>query len=278
MRKMLRAVFAFLIFLTPAQALDLPRDYVRGTTGQFTQGGLVVLALTKGTKATLNGEALAVVNGHTLIGFGRDAKLSQSLQFERQGKSVTVPIKLKKRAYDIQRIDGLPPAMVNPPEEALPRIIRGGKLKRAARAIDSRRADFTEDFIWPVKGRISGVYGSQRFYNGEPRRPHFGIDIAAPRGTEVIAPAPGRVTLAEPDMYFEGGLIFIDHGLKLTSAYMHLDTLRVKPGDEVRTGDVIATVGSTGRSTGPHLDWRMFWRGQRIDPALVVTGALEPLQ
>ena len=275
---MLRPVFAFLIFLTPSQALDLPRDYVRGTTGQFTQGGLVVLALTKGTKATLNGEALAVVNNHTLIGFGRDAKLSQSLHFERQGKSVTVPIRLKKRAYNIQRIDGLPPAMVNPPEEALPRIIRGGKLKRAARAIDSRRSDFTEDFIWPVKGRISGVYGSQRFYNGEPRRPHFGIDIAAPRGTEVVAPAPGKVTLAEPDMYFEGGLIFIDHGLKLTSAYMHLDTLRVKPGDEVRTGDVIATVGSTGRSTGPHLDWRMFWRGQRIDPALVVTGALEPLQ
>ena len=275
---MLRPVFAFLIFLTPSQALDLPRDYVRGTTGQFTQGGLVVLALTKGTKATLNGEALAVVNNHTLIGFGRDAKLSQSLHFERQGKSVTVPIRLKKRAYNIQRIDGLPPAMVNPPEEALPRIIRGGKLKRAARAIDSRRADFTEDFIWPVKGRISGVYGSQRFYNGEPRRPHFGIDIAAPRGTEVVAPAPGKVTLAEPDMYFEGGLIFIDHGLKLTSAYMHLDTLKVKLGDEVKTGDVIATVGSTGRSTGPHLDWRMFWRGQRIDPALVATGAIEPLQ
>ena len=278
MQKMLRAVFAFLISMTPAWALDLPRDYVRGTTGQFTQGGLVVLALTKGTKATLNGEALAVVNDHTLVGFGRDAKLSQSLQFERQGKTVTVPIKLKKRAYNIQRIDGLPPAMVNPPEEALPRIIRGGKLKRAARAIDSRRADFTEDFVWPVKGRISGVYGSQRFYNGEPRRPHFGIDIAAPRGTKVIAPAPGKVTLAEPDMYFEGGLIFIDHGLKLTSAYMHLDTLQVVPGDEVKTGDVIATVGSTGRSTGPHLDWRMFWRGERIDPALVVTGALEPLQ
>ena len=278
MQKMRRAIFAFLIFLTPAWALDLPRDYVRGSTGQFTQGGLVVLALTKGTKVTLNGEALAVVNDHTLVGFGRDAKLSHSLQFERQGKTVTVPIRLQKRAYNIQRIDGLPPAMVNPPEEALPRIIRGGKLKRAARAIDSRRADFIEDFVWPVKGRISGVYGSQRFYNGEPRRPHFGIDIAAPRGTKVIAPAPGKVTLAEPDMYFEGGLIFIDHGLKLTSAYMHLDTLQVKLGDEVKTGDVIATVGSTGRSTGPHLDWRIFWRGERIDPALVVTGALEPLQ
>ena len=278
MRKMLRAVFAFLVFLTPARGLDLPEDFVYGATGQFTQGGLVVLALTGDTQVALNGEALPVVNKHTLIGFGRDAKLAHELRFTRKGKSETVPVTLKKRAYNIQRIDGLPPAMVNPPEEALPRIIRGGKLKRAARAIDSRRADFTEDFIWPVKGRMTGVYGSQRFYNGEARRPHFGIDIAAPRGTKVIAPAPGKVTLAEPDMYFEGGLIFIDHGLKLTSAYMHLDTLRVKPGDEVKTGDVIATVGSTGRSTGPHLDWRMFWRGQRIDPALVVTGALEPLQ
>lgn len=278
MPKMLRAALAFLFFVAPVQALELPDAYVHGATGQFTQGGLVVLALKKNTQVMLNGTALPVVNGHTLIGFGRDAKLTQSLRFERKGESVTVPINLRKRSYNIQRIDGLPPAMVTPPEEALPRIIRGGKLKRAARAIDSRRADFTEDFVWPVKGRISGVYGSQRFYNGEPRRPHFGIDIAAPRGTKVYAPAPGKVTLAEPDMYFEGGLIFIDHGLKLTSAYMHLDSLNVKPGDEVKAGDVIATVGSTGRSTGPHLDWRMFWRGERIDPALVVTGALQPLQ
>lgn len=278
MPKILRTVLICVLLGAPVHALDLPKHYVHGATGQFTQGGLVVLALTEGTQVTLNGEALAVVNGHTLIGFGRDATLNQSLHFNRQGKSTTVPIKLEKRSYDIQRIDGLPPAMVNPPEEALPRIIRGGKLKRAARAMNSRRADFTEDFIWPVKGRISGVYGSQRFYNGEPRRPHFGIDIAAPRGTKVIAPAPGKVTLAEPDMYFEGGLIFIDHGLKLTSAYMHLDSLKVKPGDEVKAGDVIATVGSTGRSTGPHLDWRMFWRGERIDPALVVSSAVEPLQ
>lgn len=273
-----RIALALLLFMLPAQALELPQDYVRGATGAFTQGGLVVLALTKGTQIALNGETLPVVNGHTVLGFGRDAKLVHEINFTRNGKARSVPVRLEKRSYNIQRIDGLPPAMVNPPEEALPRIIRGSKLKRAARAIDSRRADFIEDFIWPVKGRISGVYGSQRFYNGEPRRPHFGIDIAAPRGTSVIAPAPGKVTLAEPDMYFEGGLIFIDHGLQLTSAYMHLDTLNVQRGDEVKAGDIIATVGSTGRSTGPHLDWRMFWRGQRIDPALVVSSPGEGSQ
>lgn len=267
----MRAFFIAFFCLSTAQALDLPREFVRGATGAFTQGGLIVMALADDTQVALNGEALPVVQGHTVLGFGRDAKLAHELVFTRGNEKRLVPLKLKKRAYNIQRIDGLPPAMVTPPEEALPRIIEGGKLKRAARAIKSRRSDFAQDFVWPVKGRISGVYGSQRFYNGEARRPHFGIDIAAPRGTEVRAPASGKVTLAEPDMYFEGGLIFIDHGLQLTSAYMHLDTLKVKVGDEVKTGEVIATVGSTGRSTGPHLDWRMFWRKQRIDPALVVS-------
>lgn len=252
-----------------ARAVDLPPQFVNGQTGSFSQGGLVVLALTEGTQLELNGVPLPTVDNQTVFGFGRDAALQQTLRFTRKNATRTLTLKLKKRDYDIQRIDGLPPAMVTPPEDALPRIIAQGKLKRAARAIDSRRSDFAQDFAWPVKGRISGVFGSQRFYNGEPRRPHFGIDIAAPRGTKVRAPAPGKVTLAEPDMYFEGGLIFIDHGLQLTSAYMHLDRLAVKVGDEVEAGEVIATVGSTGRSTGPHLDWRMFWRNQRIDPALV---------
>jgi murein DD-endopeptidase MepM/ murein hydrolase activator NlpD len=133
-----------------------------------------------------------------------------------------------------------------------------------------RQTWFAEPFVWPVEGRISGVYGSQRFYNGEPRRPHFGIDIAAPRKTPVRAPASGRVSLAETDMYFEGGLIFIDHGLSVTSVFMHLDSVHVAVGDIVQQGDVIGRVGSTGRSTGPHLDWRMYWQQQRVDPALLV--------
>ncbi len=275
----LGAFFGFLLLsLGPAAAVDLPRQYVFGHTGAFKQGGMIVMALTQGTSVRLNGarlEQVATKSGaHTVIGFGRDAPLTQKLTFTKGQNSETISVKLEKRQYNVQRIDGLPPKMVTPSEEDLPRIIAGSKLKKAARAVRRKSDDFAQDFIWPVSGRISGVYGSQRFYNGEPRRPHYGIDIAAPRGTKVVAPAPGQVTLAEPNMYFEGGLIFIEHGLGVTSAYMHLDTLAVKVGDRVKQGDVIATVGSTGRSTGPHLDWRMFWNKARLDPALVAQGAL----
>ena len=272
------ASFFACLFLLPLAAwgVELPREFVTAQSGSFAQGGMVVLHLTENTQVKLNGETLPQIGGRTVLGFGRDATLAQRLEFKRMSKgkekAAYVPLKLAKRTYNIQRIDGLPPAMVTPPEEAWPRIARGSKLKKAARAIASQYDGFAEGFVWPTKGRITGVYGSQRFYNGEPRRPHFGIDIAAPRGTPVTAPASGTVTLAEPDMYFEGGLVFIDHGLSVTSAYMHLDSLKVKVGDKVKRGDIIATVGSTGRSTGPHLDWRMFWRGARIDPALLAAG------
>jgi murein DD-endopeptidase MepM/ murein hydrolase activator NlpD len=273
MRKLASLVAFGVALFSSAQAAELSSDFVQSQSGKFSQGGMVVLQLTKGTQVSLNGEALPVVDNYTVLGFGRDAKLVQKINFIRGRKSSSVPLTLTKRSYNIQRIDGLPPTMVTPPEEALARILAQGKLKRAARAGLRRERDFSAPFSWPVKGRISGVYGSQRFYNGEARRPHFGIDIAAPRGTKVVAPAPGKVTLAEPDMYFEGGLVFIDHGLKVTSAFLHLDSLNVEVGDVVAAGDVIATVGSTGRSTGPHLDWRMFWGGARIDPALVAAGS-----
>ncbi len=272
MRRAIRLLVLLLLGPITAVAAELPREFVRAQSGQFTQGGLVLLHLIDGTQVKLNGETLPQVDGRTVLGFGRDAALSQDLVFVRGGATARVAIKLKQRSYDIQRIDGLPPAMVTPPKDALPRIARGAKLKRAARAIASADDGFAEGFKWPTKGRVTGVYGSQRFYNGEARRPHFGIDIAAPRGTPVTAAASGTVTLAEADMYFEGGLIFIDHGLSLTSAYMHLDSLKVEVGQKVQRGDVIATVGSTGRSTGPHLDWRMFWRGARLDPALLAAG------
>ena len=272
MRRAASLFFAILILPLAAAAVDLPRNFVKAQSGQFTQGGMVVLHLHEAVSVTLNGQTLPQIDGRTVLGFGRDADLRQQLAFASKSKSQSVSVALKPRQYNIQRIDGLPPAMVTPPDEAWPRIIAQGKLKKKARAIASTQSGFAEGFVWPTRGRITGVYGSQRFYNGEARRPHFGIDIAAPRGTEVVAPASGTVTLAEPDMYFEGGLVFIDHGLSVTSAYMHLDSLKVKVGDKVKRGDVIATVGSTGRSTGPHLDWRMFWRGARLDPALLAEG------
>ena len=264
-------------FPSIAAASDAPpfsQVFVQGHRGVLTQGGLIVLRLQPETHVWLNGEAVDQLDNQALIGFGRDAELTQQLRFARmvdgRSQDETHTLMLKKRDYNIQRIEGLPRKMVTPPPEALALIRKQGAMKRAARATTSRETWFATAFTWPAKGRISGVYGSQRVYNGQPGRPHFGIDIAAPRTTPVYAPAPGRVTLAETDMYFEGGLIFLDHGLSLTSVFMHLDSLDVAPGDIVQQGDLIGRIGSTGRSTGPHLDWRMYWQNQRVDPALLV--------
>ncbi|MCW9049607.1 MAG: M23 family metallopeptidase, partial [Deltaproteobacteria bacterium] len=144
------------------------------------------------------------------------------------------------------------------------------QLVAQAREKESTQLHFKESFIWPVIGRISGVYGSQRIFNGEPRRPHFGIDIAAPKGTAVIAPAGGEVSLAHQGMFFSGATLIIDHGHGLSSSFLHLDKILVKPGDIITQGQKIATVGATGRVTGPHLDWRVNWFEQRLDPALLV--------
>jgi murein DD-endopeptidase MepM/ murein hydrolase activator NlpD len=171
----------------------------------------------------------------------------------------------------VQRIDGLPDRMVTPRgPEVIARIKREGAQKRAARPGDSPLTYFAETFVWPVTGRISGTYGNQRILNGEPRRPHYGVDIAVPKGTPVKAPAGGVVTLAEPDMYFEGGLVFVDHGHGVIGVFMHLDTIAVEVGQTVTQGETLGGVGSTGRSTGAHLDWRMYWKGARVDPSLLV--------
>ena len=142
-----------------------------------------------------------------------------------------------------------------------------------ARAPSIKRPDLIEavlaGFVWPAQGPISGVYGSQRFYNGEPRNPHYGVDVAVPRGTPVHAPAAGVVTLAEPDLYFSGGTVILDHGYQLSSTFLHMSEVSVRVGDELQAGDLIGAVGSTGRATGPHLDWRMNWRQERIDPQLL---------
>ncbi|MGB1118485.1 MAG: M23 family metallopeptidase [Parvibaculales bacterium] len=254
----------------PGERGLFPENFVKSSRGELTQGGLVILTLQPGARALYDGRTLPQYEGKVALGFGRDAPLEQSVLFTRGETARAVDFQLKARVYVEQRIDGLPPAFVTPPAEALEKIKREAADKRKARSELTLRGGFAEAFIWPVAGRITGVYGSRRFYNGAPRRPHYGIDIAAPAGTPVQAPATGRVTLASPDMYFEGGLIFLDHGLGVTSVFMHLETLAVKVGDEVTQGDVIGTVGSTGRSTGPHLDWRMYWADRRIDPALLV--------
>ncbi|HEY3700438.1 MAG TPA: M23 family metallopeptidase, partial [Spongiibacteraceae bacterium] len=202
--------------------------------------------------------------------FDRDAKPEAQLRvIAADGSSRTQILSVKQRKYDIQRVTGVPQQTVEPPPEQMQRIRVEQEQVAAARAINSDRSEFLGPFQWPLIGPISGVYGSQRFYNGEPRRPHFGVDVAAPIGTPVRAPAAATVTLAHSDMFFSGGTLIMDHGYGVSSTFMHLSKLLVKAGDNVRPGQIVAEVGATGRASGPHLDWRINWFGVHIDPQLV---------
>ncbi len=241
--------------------------------GPRIQGGLLRGQAPPGSRVEYEGEAVRVSgDGWFLIGFGRDASPEAELVVSHpDGRRERRVLKVERRQYDIQRIDGLPARKVTPrSEEDLARIRAEVRMVRDVRAIDDPRTDFLSGFRWPIKGRISGVYGSQRILNGEPRRPHFGIDIAAPAGTKVVAPADGVVTMVHPDMFFSGGTMIIDHGHGLSSAFLHLSRILVKKGERVAQGQPIAEVGSTGRSTGPHLDWRINLFDRRLDPSLLV--------
>ena len=241
--------------------------------GSFAQGGLLFGETEPGANVRLDGEDVMVGDdGRFVVGFGRDSALSALLV-------VTLPdgaierraIELEDREFPVQRIDGLDQSKVSgfTPEQ-LEKIAADKVKKDAAREASQTAADWAAGFDWPVTGRISGVFGSQRILNGEPKRPHSGLDIAAPQGTPVRAPAAGIVTLADSDMYFEGGLLLLDHGHWLESAFLHLSRLDVEPGTRVEKGDIIGAVGATGRATGPHLHWSMKWRGRLVDPRLTV--------
>jgi len=272
LRKRPFAICALLaaVFLHDVHAGEFP---VPGAVlnGDLTQGGLIVGTTESDSRVELDGKAVRVSkDGVFLLGFGRDAKPKWSLAITHpNGKVFESEIRIAAREYDIQRIDGLPPSKVTPSQRDLSRIQEDVRVIRKARTIDDPRTDFLETFDWPVLGVITGIYGSQRILNGEPRRPHFGIDIHATKGTAVKAPASGVVTVAHPDMFFSGATLVIDHGHGLSSAFLHLDEILVDEGDSVKKGDALATVGSSGRSTGAHLDWRINWFSQRLDPALI---------
>lgn len=248
--------------------------------GQLRQGGLIWARVAPGTEVSLAGEDLDVLeDGRVFAGFGRDAPARAELEVSG-ATDCTETLAIAQRDYNIQRVEGVPQRTVTPSEEHLARIRKEQAKVGAAKATDLQRPDLLEGalagFTWPVTGPISGVYGSQRIYNGTPRSPHYGVDVAVPTGTEVRAPAAGVVTLAEPDLFYSGGTIILDHGYRLSSSFLHLSKVRVTVGDEVQPGDVIGEVGATGRATGPHLDWRMSWRGHRIDPQLLVPAMPEP--
>ncbi len=240
--------------------------------GEAVQGGLIFGQAPAGSEVTLDGQNLMVSpEGRFLFGFGRDDTGSVTLSVRHpDGSHESLELTIAASHYNIERIDGLPPSTVTPPPEVLERIREDTRQVVAARAQRDERTDWAGGFIWPTTGRLSGFYGSQRVLNGEPRRPHYGIDIAAPEGTVVLAPAPGVITLAHPDMYYSGGTMVLDHGQGLSSSFLHLSEMLVAPGTVVAQGDPIARVGSTGRSTGPHLDWRMNWLNKRVNPQPLV--------
>ncbi len=244
--------------------------------GHLTQGGLVTGQLDNAKSVSLNGKSLKLAdNGLFVFGFGRDAKPVHTLSWvDKTGKGHSQDLVITLRDYDIDKITGVAKKYVSPPKAVSERISREAIAVRKARAVNSDLEYFLQPVLRPAKGRISGVYGSQRYFNGEPRRPHFGLDIANKTGSPVYAPISGTVVFAEPDLYYSGGTLILDHGHGVTSTYIHLSKLDVKVGQKIEQGTKIAEIGATGRVTGPHLDWRFNWQGERLDPALLMQDTL----
>lgn len=247
-----------------AQALEL--------SGELVQGGMVIGKVSPGERVELMGRDIRVDDdGLFVFGLGRDAPPQLDV-LTRNGsdKPQHHRFAVQQRTYQEQRVDGVPQQTVTPPKEVLERIRREAALVANARTGDDPRLDFLAGFRKPLEGPITGVYGSRRIYNGTPGNPHYGLDIAAPTGTNVFAPAPGVVKLVHQDMFYSGGTLIIDHGHGISSTFIHLSAVLAKEGQVVTPGDLIAKVGATGRATGPHLDWRINWFDVRLDPALVL--------
>jgi len=242
--------------------------------GRAVQGGLIFGQAKADSNVTLDGKPVIISDdGQFVIGFGRDETGTHRLSVVSPGEPPFERVlSIHAREYDIERVDGLPPATVSPDPAAAGRIREDIRMVATARQHRDNHAYYAHGFKWPAKGRISGVYGSQRVLNGEPRRPHYGLDIAAPTGTPVFAPADGLVTMAHPDMYYSGGTLILDHGQGLSSTFLHLSKILVEAGVFVKQGDLIARIGASGRASGPHLDWRMNWLDRRVDPEPLVKG------
>lgn len=236
------------------------------------QGALVFGKVPPGSQVRYRERLLRATGyGTVALGVGRDEtgplKVDVTLP---SGRMEPVSIAVTPRDWPVEHVNGVPPKTVNPPPEIAARIQREQALVTAARERDDERTDFARPFQWPVQGRISGRFGNARVYNGQPGAGHSGMDIAAPDGTPVRAPAGGVVTFASPDLYLTGGTVLLDHGHGVSSNFLHLSRIDVRVGDRIEPGQVIGAVGATGRATGPHLHWGMNWFDTRIDPLLVL--------
>ena len=273
---LIKVLFILFIFkLNPCVAKEtITLDYNNTKVfleGDFIQGGLVKGKTDNNISVKFKKRLLRKTSkGFFVIGFGRDHPQIANLSLKINQKWITKNINIEKRVYKTQIINGLEKKMVTPPKSFYDRIIRENKVIKEIRNLDSDIHFIFQKLNWPAKGIISGVFGSQRILNGKPKRPHYGIDIAAKKGTSVIAPIESIVRMAEKDLYYTGGTIMLDHGHGVTSVYSHLSLINVNVGDKVKKGQKIGEIGSTGRSTGPHLDWRINWFLERLDPALLV--------
>ena len=275
MNKLIIIISLLILFLNNCFAKDELKFFIGENKidleGYFIQGGYVKGKTSSKIKIKFeNRDVYLSKKNKFILGFGRDYSEVANLKFNIDNKWINKKLKIKKNKYKIQRIDGLPKKFVSPPKEIYERIIRENKLIAKVRTLNSK-IDYTfQDFLLPANGIITGVFGSQRILNGKPRRPHYGIDIAAKKGSKVISPTDAIVRLSEKDLYFTGGTIMLDHGHGITSVYSHLSKVLVKKNDKIQKGDVIGLIGSTGRSTGPHLDWRINWFDQRLDPLMFI--------
>lgn len=277
-----RAKRAFAVALCAALAPAALQAQDQGEAGarivfpaSVQQGAMVIGKVPAGSRVRFAGRDLRVTPyGSVVFGVGRDATGVQRVDVVRpDGVQASASIAVTPRDWPEQRIDGVPPDTVHPPPVIAERIAREQARVVAVRTRDEPRTDFAQAFAWPVQGRVSGRFGRARVYNGQPGAPHSGMDIAAPAGTPVKAPAGGIVTFADPGLYLTGGTLVLDHGHGISSNFLHLSRIDVTVGDVVRQGDVIAAVGATGRATGPHLHWGMNWFDVRIDPQLVLERA-----
>ena len=236
--------------------------------GKFIQGHFIIGKTKPSTKVSIDKKKVKVSNeGYFAFGIEKDRKLDILII---EDDKITIK-KIQKRKYDIQKIEGLPKKKVTPPEEFYARIKKENRLIGEAREIESDLQFFKEKFIIPVDDAIiTGVYGSQRILNGIPKWPHYGLDFAQKKGTPVKAMNNGIVTLAEEDLFYTGATLIFDHGHGISTLYMHMDKIFVNKGDHVKKGDIVGTVGTSGRSTGPHLDIRLNWFGTRLDPATIL--------
>ena len=239
-------------------------------SGYPVEGNLIVARTNPYNKIKINNEFLEIdESGIFVFGFHRDEENPIKLVIiNNENEQFKTSIKPIKRVYKIQRIDGLKKSMVTPPEDTISRIKSDRKKVNRARKVKLEMGDFIQGFDWPLKGLITGVYGSQRILNDIPKSPHFGIDISVPIGTSVKAPASGIITLTE-DLYYSGYTVILNHGLNINSTFLHLSEINVNVGDRIGRGDLIGHSGDTGRSTGPHLDWRIDWNGKRLDAEML---------